>query len=112
MRVIPRIETLLASEADLRPGAARAAFGLPQLDALMDGGLPVGSTTMLAGGMGIGKTLFSAYFASEGARKGEKAVFVSFYEPATPLVARAQRIGLELQPCIESGALQIAYHPP
>jgi circadian clock protein KaiC len=78
----------------------------------MDGGLPVASTTMLAGGMGIGKTLFSAYFASEGARKGEKALFVSFYEPATALVARAQRIGLELQPCIESGALQIAYHPP
>jgi circadian clock protein KaiC len=112
MRVIPRLETLIASDADFSPDGARAAFGLPQLDALMDGGLPVASTTMLAGGMGIGKTLFSAYFASEGARKGEKALFVSFYEPATSLVARAQRIGLEIQPCIESGALQIVYHPP
>jgi len=112
MRVIPRLETLIASDADFSPDGARAAFGLPQLDAMMGGGLPVGSTTMLAGGMGIGKTLFSAYFLLEGARKGEKALFVSFYEPPTPLVARAHRIGLELQPCIESGALRIAYHPP
>jgi len=85
---------------------------LPELDLLMGGGVPVGSTTVLAGSMGIGKTLFSAHFARDGARKGEKALFVSFFEELGALTARAQRIGLDLQPSVASGALRFLYLPP
>src|SRR5229473_2455516 len=72
IRIIPRLEALIRSDADFVPDSGRAAFGLPELDVLMGGGLPVGSTTMLAGSLGIGKTLFSAHFALEGVRKGER----------------------------------------
>ena len=77
----------------------------------MDGGLPVGSTTMLAGSMGIGKTLFSLDFALDGARKGERSLFVSFVEEPGVLVARAQRLGLDLRPSIASEALKLLYEP-
>ena len=112
IRIIPRLEALTLSPAGFTPDGRRAAFGLPELDVLMGGGLPVGSTTMLAGSMGIGKTLLSAHFALEGARKGEKALFVCFFEDLGALTARAKRIGLDLEPSIAGGALRFLSVPP
>ncbi len=112
IRIIPRIEALTPSAVDLVPQEGRAAFGVSELDALMEGGLPAGSTTMLAGSMGIGKTVFSLQFALDGVRKGEKTLFVGFVETPGVLVARAHRIGLDLRPFIASGALQLLYQPP
>jgi circadian clock protein KaiC len=111
IRIIPRLEALTPSPAGFTPNGRRAAFGLPELDVLMGGGLPVGSTTMLSGSMGIGKTLLSAHFALEGARKGQKALFVSS-EDLSALTARAKRIGLDLEPSIAGGALRFLYVPP
>jgi circadian clock protein KaiC len=107
IRIIPRLEALPSSALDFVPVSGRAGFGIPELDELMDGGLPVGSTTLLAGSMGIGKTLFSLHFALDGARRGEKALFVNFVEQASVLVARAKGVALDPQPCIASGALQL-----
>ena len=112
IRVIPRLEALLLSNLELAPDGGRAAFGLPELDGLMEAGLPRGTITMLAGSMGIGKTVFSAHFAVDGARKGEKALFVSFFEELGAVVSRAQHIGLDLQPSVASGALRFIYLPP
>jgi circadian clock protein KaiC len=112
IRIVPRLEALAPSSSDLVPADGRAGFGVPEFDALMDGGLPAGSTTMLAGSMGIGKTLFSLHFALDGARKGEKALFVTFVEEPRVLVARAQRVAVDLQPFIAGGALHLLYEPP
>jgi circadian clock protein KaiC len=62
--------------------------------------------------MGIGKTLLAAHFAAEGARHGEKTLFVSFFEPPAALFARAQRIGLDVQGPRASGALTVMHQPP
>jgi circadian clock protein KaiC len=62
--------------------------------------------------MGIGKTLLAAHFAAEGARKGEKTLFVSFFEPPAALFARAQRIGLDVHGPMKSGALTLLHQPP
>ena len=112
IRIIPRIEALTPSAVDFVPQDGRAAFGVSELDALLDGGLPVGTTTMLAGSMGIGKTVFSLQFALDGVRKGEKTLFVGFVEEPGVLVARVHRIGLDVRPFIASGALQLLYQPP
>src|SRR3989441_1704210 len=112
IRIIPRIEALTPSAVDFVPQAGPAAFGVSELDALLDGGLQVWTTTMLAGSMGIGKTVFSLQFALDGARKGEKTLFVGFVEEPGVLVARAHRIGLDVRPFIASGALQLLYQPP
>lgn len=112
VEVIPRLEAHLPADKDFVPPRTRAGFGLPEFDGLMEGGLPLHSTTMLAGSMGIGKTLLAAHFAAEGARRGEKTLFVSFFEPPAALLARAQRIGLDVQGPLASGALTILNHPP
>jgi circadian clock protein KaiC len=112
VEIIPRLETHVPSDKDFVPTRERAGFGLPEFDGLMEGGLPLQSTTMLAGSMGIGKTLLAAHFAAEGARHGEKTLFVSFFEPPAALFARAQRIGLNVRADLSSGALTMLHQPP
>ncbi len=112
VEIIPRLETRVPVDPDFAPPPTRARFGLPEFDALMDGGLPSRSTTMLAGSMGIGKTLLAAHFAAEGARQGEKTLFFSFFEPPSALFARAQRIGLDVRRVVTDGMLTLMYQPP
>ncbi|MCO5169970.1 MAG: AAA family ATPase [Planctomycetes bacterium] len=110
--VTPRLETVTALDDDFEPRDGRASFGLPQLDALLRGGLPRESGTLIIGSTGIGKTLLSLHFAAAGARAGEPAVFVSFYEPPAALVRRAAAVGLDLEPLVRAGALRFEYAPP
>lgn len=110
--VLPRLESLPISEPDGVLAAERAGFGLPELDSLMDGGLPLKSSTMLAGSMGIGKTLLAAHFATEGARRGEPTLFVSFFEHPSALAARAGRVGLDMMSQEKEGRLGFLYQPP
>lgn len=112
VEILPRIEALALPDGDFAPGRTRASFGLPEFDGLMEGGLPTGSTTLLAGSMGIGKTLLAAHFAAQGARVGERTLFVSFFDPPVSLLARAQRVGLDVRGDMASGALTFLHQPP
>ena len=68
----------------LRPD--RASFDLPELDAMLDGGIPRSSCTIIAGSLGTGKTLVSLQFAMAGVRAGERTLFLSFREDREQLV--------------------------
>ena len=109
---IPRLEATRLDFRDDPPTLARKSFGLPELDALMHGGIPELSTTMLAGSMGIGKTLVALHFAADGALHGEKALFVSFFDAPSMLIARARRVGLDVDPALREGRLVMRYVPP
>lgn len=70
---------------DARPlGAAlplaHASFALPELDAMLHGGLPRSSCTLLAGSLGTGKTFLALHWAAAGLRAGEPVVFVGLRE--------------------------------
>ena len=112
VRFIPRLEAQVPDLPDVAPPEGRASFGLPELDVLMEGGLPLHSATMLAGSMGIGKTLLAAHFAVEGARHGEPCLFVSFFDSPASLTNRARRIGLEMAGHVKSGLLTYLHVPP
>ncbi|NOK14838.1 ATPase domain-containing protein [Corallococcus exercitus] len=109
---IPRLEAVPMEFRDEPPTLKRKGFGLPELDALMHGGLPELSTTMLAGSMGIGKTLLATHFAADAARHGERALFVSFFDAPAMLLARARRVGLDVDPLLREGRLTLRYVPP
>jgi circadian clock protein KaiC len=109
---IPRLEVTPMTLDEPIPTQKREGFGLPVLDALMEGGLPARSTTMLAGSMGIGKTLLAAHFAAEGARRGEPSLFVSFFDSPIGLTDRARRIGLDVDTPQKRGLLHFLYEPP
>lgn len=90
----------------------RMAFGVPELDRMLDGGLPSGSTAALIGAPGAGKTLLGLSFLAEGARQGQRGVYFGFHEPTPRLLEKARQVGLDLAPHVRSGLIEIIWQPP
>lgn len=111
IQMIPRLESVTVPDKEYVPTMKRAGFGMTELDQLLEGGIPSQSSALLVGNAGVGKTLIGLNFAADGARRGEKALVYSFGEPRGSLVARAKRVGLDLEPLISSGALTLEYAP-
>ena len=80
------------SSADIRasvPGRTVRAQSLDGRDAILEGGLPRGRTTMLGGGPGSGKTVLAMEFLYHGAEAGEPGIFIAFEERAGDVRANA-----------------------
>ena len=120
--VYPRLEaralaTVPEDDArdDVLDTTTKAAFDLPQLDALLDGGLTPATPTLLLGSSGTGKTLLSLYFALAGVRLGERAVFLGFHETRRELLRKADAfdLGQRLRAALEpGGGLTLLRQPP
>ena len=87
-------------------------FGIAELDEMLDGGLKEGTVTLISGGTGSGKTLFGLKFLLEGAKKGEKGLFISFEEPVDQLIENADELGWDLNKYITNGLLDIRFYSP
>lgn len=59
----------------------REAIGVTGIDSMMEGGFPKGSVIGISGPPGVGKSIFVIHFLIEGARKGEKGVYINLEEP-------------------------------
>jgi circadian clock protein KaiC len=94
--VYPRFESVVRPH-DPVWNPARVGFGLPDIDALLGGGLTVGTTTLAAGSPGVGKTLLGLHFVTSGARFDEPALFLGFMENAVQLREKARMFGLGLE---------------
>jgi circadian clock protein KaiC len=111
--VSPRLEALPAPGAP--PAAAtpaRLSTGVPGLDAMLDGGLPAGSSTLLIGNPGAGKTLTGLHFIVAGAERGERGLIAGFHESPRQLVATAAAIGLDLGRHVDAGLVRILWQLP
>lgn len=71
--------------------------GIAELDRLCGGGIPKGSTTLLLGPAGVGKSSISARFLVSGAERGEHGVLFSFDEITTSLLERCRGLGIPLE---------------
>ncbi|MGI8809644.1 MAG: circadian clock protein KaiC [Acidimicrobiales bacterium] len=82
--------------------------GVPDLDAMLSGGgWYKGSTTLISGESGTGKTTFAAAFADAACRRGERCLYLAFEESAPQLVRNMASVGLSLDPWTASGLLRI-----
>ena len=87
--------------------SARIATGIPRLDAMLGGkGFFRGSSILLTGTPGTGKTIVSANFAHAAARRGERVLFFSFEESPLQIIRNMLSIGLHLEPLVKSGLLR------
>src|ERR1041385_7923686 len=85
----------------------RIASGIPRLDAMLNGrGYFRGSSILLTGTPGTGKTIVSTCFAQAAARRGERVLFFSFEESPNQIVRNMHSIGLRLEPLVKSGLLR------
>jgi circadian clock protein KaiC len=108
--VYPRQATLI-SEGDYRLGEDRLAMGVSGLDAMIGGGLRAQSVTLLLGTPGTGKTLLALQFLAQGARQGERGLFVTFHEGPNHIRAQAEQLGLAEAQLFDSEALKILHEP-
>lgn len=90
----------------------RVATGVPGLDALLLGGLPRASTTIVEGGTGTGKTLVGLHFLLEGTRRGEPGILLTMEETPAQVRAVARGFGLNVAPLEAEGRLVIHYTSP
>jgi circadian clock protein KaiC len=85
----------------------RIATGIPRLDAMLGGrGFFRGSSILLTGTPGTGKTIVAANFAQAAARRGERVLFFSFEESPNQIIRNMYSIGLRLEPLVKRGLLR------
>jgi circadian clock protein KaiC len=108
--IFPR---LVASEyANDETDKSVAQSGIPELDALAGGGLGRGTSTLLIGPAGCGKTTLALRWLTTAAERGEKVVAFIFEETVSTLVGRATGLGMNLNSHIASGHMRVEHMDP
>lgn len=97
----------MPAELTIDASTERVGTGIPRLDEVLGGGIYRGSTLLISGQPGTAKTTLAASFALAACERGEKALYLSFDEPAAQIVRNTASIGLDLQSHIDAGRLQI-----
>jgi circadian clock protein KaiC len=91
---------------DYTASTERVSTGIADLDTMLGGGgVYRGSSILLSGTAGTGKTSISASFIDAACRRGERCVFFSFEESSDQIIRDLRSIGLDLQPWVEAGLL-------
>jgi circadian clock protein KaiC len=86
----------------------RVSSGIAALDAMLDGkGYYRGTSVLVSGTAGTGKTSIAAYFAHETARRGERCLYLAFEESPRQLIRNMRSIGVDLEPFVKKGVLAI-----
>lgn len=110
LSVFPRVR---APEAAATTAIAeRTPSGVPGLDDLFSGGLPVGSATLVQGSTGTGKTILSLAFLLEGARRGEPGVYFGMDETPAELRELGRILGWDLASFEQQGLLLLHFTSP
>jgi circadian clock protein KaiC len=113
LEVFPRIPEQQANRAKKHsPSATRLSSGVPGLDALMGGGIPVGDALILAGPTGTGKSTFGMLFAAEGLKRGEAVVVAGFEEYPEAYLQRLRAFDVDPDAMIAANKLRITYLRP
>ena len=90
----------------------RLSFGLPELEKMLGGGLPLGSSTFVAGSPGVGKTLLGLHYLMAGISQGERGLYVGFYENPLSLIYKASRFKLSLKEALRSNQIRLLTFSP
>jgi circadian clock protein KaiC len=109
LHVFPR---LVAAEYRGELKTEPVPSGNKQLDALLGGGLDRGTTTLIVGPAGTGKSTLTLQYAGSMASRGEQALVFSFDETRGTVLVRADSLGLKIKKYIDSGLIRIEQVDP
>jgi len=90
----------------------RIPSGIPGLDKLTEGGIIQGSTILVSGAAGTGKTIFCAQFLLEGLKRGETCMFITLEEKPEDIIGDVKRFGWDFQKYVSNGKLILDYKDP
>ncbi len=109
VQIYPR---LIANE---HPGSfkdERVESGIPALDAMFDGGIRRGSSTLLIGPTGAGKSTTATQYACTSAQRGQRAILYSFDEVLGTAIDRAEALGIPVRSQLARGTLSMSQIDP
>jgi circadian clock protein KaiC len=114
------LEVFRRVQAPLRTRAAqptsstkRSVIGVEAIDTLIGGGIFDGSTTMVVGVSGVGKTVLSTQILREGARQQQnRGLLISLDEHPAQIIRNAETLGLDLKSHVADGTIQIMFESP
>lgn len=109
MQVFPR---LLPDVMREQLSTEQISSGVPELDALLHGGIERGTITMLCGPSGVGKTTLGLQFMKEAAARGERSVVYSFEEEVDIILERCEAVNIPARRMTAAGTLQIVKIEP
>jgi circadian clock protein KaiC len=81
--------------------------GVPEMDELLHGGIERGTTTIISGPSGVGKTTIGIQFMKEAAGRGERSVVYTFEESEESLINRCESINIPVKSMIKTGMLSV-----
>ncbi len=87
----------------------RVNTGINKLDALLSGGLPNNSITLVSGTPGSGKTILCFHYLFEGLKNGENCLFLTSDERVENILKQARELGFDFQKWVENGRLKLMY---
>jgi len=102
--VYPR---LVAAETRELIARGQVASGIAQFDALLGGGIEEGSSTLISGPPGTGKSSLAVQFVKTATDRGQRAAMFLFEESFNTLLNRCSGIGIDLRPAFASGLLSV-----
>ncbi len=112
LRVYARIEARLAAPSSIPTASGqRLSFGVASLDQMLGGGISEGTSTLVLGSSGTGKTILGLHFLAAGLAKREPALYFGFFESPPRLLRKADELGLKLSQHVEKGGLEIIWQP-
>ena len=85
---------------------------LPELDLLLGGGLTWGTSTMMIGPAGAGKSTLAGTFAAAAADRGEHAVIFTFDESVSTFITRSDGVGMRMREKVDAGAVRVVQVDP
>ena len=109
LEVFPR---LVAAEHRGSYSDESLSSGLPGIDALLGGGLARGTSTLMLGPSGTGKSTLATQFAAHNARTGRHVTTFLFEESMSTYLQRARGLNADLEPLIEAGNLVVRQVDP
>src|SRR6185437_5797345 len=104
LEVYPR---LVSGEHRKAVAVRSISSGNAELDALLGGGLESGSSTLILGPAGAGKSLIVFQFIAAACSRGEKAALFAFDEELSLLFRRSRAMGIDLERLANEGSLRV-----
>lgn len=111
LRIFPRLRVSAKGQGDDTP-AGPLPSGVHALDDLLGGGIERGTSTLLTGAPGTGKSTIAAQYAVAAARRGERAAVFLFDESVATMRKRLRGLSIDFEPLVESGRLTLQQVDP
>jgi circadian clock protein KaiC len=109
LEVFPR---LVASEHRQATRCGKLASGIGELDGLLGGGIEEGTSTLIVGAAGTGKSTLAAQFAAAAADRGQRAALFVFDESPETLLSRCGGLNVNLRSHVEAGRISLQQIDP